>query len=173
MNNTRGFTLIELLMVIAIIGILANVILPSVQTARDKARVAKAKVELNQIDTAMRLLHEDTGNYPNGESAVCPPADDAGNEIDVNDPNAGLSANGQSWSGWEGPYMDVEEDPWGTPYYLDTDYQCLAETEGCDGLADAGQDSSVLVSCGPDQAEDGGAACVYDDDNIVLLLCRL
>jgi len=41
-SSNRAFTLIELLVVISIIGMLSSVILASLSSARDKAKVAKA-----------------------------------------------------------------------------------------------------------------------------------
>jgi len=60
----QGFTLIELLVVIAVIGILAAVVLASLNTARGKARDAKRISDLKQIQTALELYHTDNGVYP-------------------------------------------------------------------------------------------------------------
>lgn len=66
-NKERaGFTLIELLVVIAIIGLLASVVLVSLNSARKKSRIAKRAADLSQIQKALELYYDDNGNiYPN------------------------------------------------------------------------------------------------------------
>jgi type II secretion system protein G len=60
----RGFTLLELLVVIAIIGVLASVILASLNTARAKARDSRRVADLHEIQTALALYHTENGKYP-------------------------------------------------------------------------------------------------------------
>jgi len=64
MKKDRGFTLIELLVVIAIIGILASVILASLNTARDKGRYALVIQQMQQIAEAAQIDVANTGVYP-------------------------------------------------------------------------------------------------------------
>lgn len=59
----RGFTLIELLVVIAIIGILASVVLASLNSARDKGTDAANKSNLNNIRAQAELVYDDDGDY--------------------------------------------------------------------------------------------------------------
>lgn len=60
----RGFTLIELLVVIAIIGVLASVVLASLNTARRKSRDARRITDLKQVQLALELYFDANGEYP-------------------------------------------------------------------------------------------------------------
>jgi len=67
-RKDRGFTLIELLVVIAIIGILAAVVLVSLNSARSKSRDARRLADMRQVMTALELYYNDNGGYPDASS---------------------------------------------------------------------------------------------------------
>ncbi|WDE98872.1 DUF1559 domain-containing protein [Lentisphaera profundi] len=62
----KKFTLIELLVVIAIIGILASLLLPSLSSARGKAKSATCKSNLKQIGTTVFMYTDDYEGYMPG-----------------------------------------------------------------------------------------------------------
>ena len=66
MNNKKGFTLIELLVVVTIIGLLATMILVSLNAARTKARDIRRIAELRQVALALEMYYDDNPDmaYP-------------------------------------------------------------------------------------------------------------
>jgi prepilin-type N-terminal cleavage/methylation domain-containing protein len=63
-THKKAFSLIELLVVISIIAVLLAVALPNFLSARERARDARRKQEVNEMKSALRLYYSDHQTYP-------------------------------------------------------------------------------------------------------------
>ena len=63
MNLNKKFTLIELLVVIAIIAILAAIMLPALQSARERGRNASCTNNIQQLGIAVQLYVDSYGGF--------------------------------------------------------------------------------------------------------------
>jgi general secretion pathway protein G len=101
-----GFTLIELMVVIVILGILAGLVLPRFMGRTEEAKKTKAKLQIENLEAALKLYKLDIGTYPTTEQGL---------EALVQKPSSG--AVPKNWR--EGGYLEktkIPEDPWGRPY---------------------------------------------------------
>lgn len=105
-RHERGFTLIELMVVIVILGILAGLIVPRIMGRPEEARQAKARIQIESIETALKLYKLDNGSYPTTEQGL---------QALVEPPEVGELAG--KWR--EGGYLEkgkIPKDPWGNEY---------------------------------------------------------
>ncbi len=100
-KTQRGFTLIELLIVMAILGMLAAIVGPSILSRFGEAQTEAARTQLKAFETALDTHRLDTGKYPSA--------------LD------GLLKNTSNNPRWKGPYLksqnqEIPKDPWGKEY---------------------------------------------------------
>lgn len=96
-ERRSGFTLIEVMLVVVIIGILAGVAVVKFGGKTDDARKARAKQDIANIGTALRMFELDMGEYPGSLG--------------------GLQQNPGGTKNWKGPYMEkLSKDPWQNEY---------------------------------------------------------
>ena len=105
-KDQRGFTLIELMVVIVILGVLAGLIIPRIMGRPEEARRMKARVQIESIETALKLYKLDNGSYPSTEQGL---------QALVEAPTVGQLP--RAWR--EGGYLEkgrVPKDPWENEY---------------------------------------------------------
>jgi general secretion pathway protein G len=66
----RGFTLIELMVVVVILGILAGLIIPKIMGKPEEAKRLKARMQIEQLEQALKLYYLDNGEYPTTEQGL-------------------------------------------------------------------------------------------------------
>ena len=65
-STAAGFTLIELLVVVAIVGLLAALLLPAIQSSRESARRTQCASQLHQLGIAATSHAAAKGDFPPG-----------------------------------------------------------------------------------------------------------
>jgi len=102
----KGFTLIELMVVIVILGILAGLIVPRIMSRPGEAKQMKARIQIESLETALKLYKLDNGFYPTTEQGL---------QALVEPPETGNVP--KNWK--SGGYLEkgkVPADPWGNDF---------------------------------------------------------
>jgi general secretion pathway protein G len=69
-SDNRGFTLMEMVIVMAILALLAALVVPKIIGRSDDAKIADAKVQIRNIESALKLYKLDNGIYPATEQGL-------------------------------------------------------------------------------------------------------
>lgn len=105
-SNEKGFTLLEIIVVVFILGLLAAIVAPKIIGRTDDARIADAKIQIRNFETALKLYKLDNGFYPETSQGL---------QALVEQPTTGRIP--QKYR--EGGYLEqktIPDDPWGNPY---------------------------------------------------------
>lgn len=103
---SAGFTLLEVIIVVFILSILAAIVAPRLMGRTDDARITEAKVQIKNLETALKLFNLDNGFYPDTQQGL---------DALVEKPSQGrVTAKYR-----EGGYLEqrrIPADPWSAPY---------------------------------------------------------
>lgn len=103
---SAGFTLLELIIVISIPAILTALVAPRIIKRIDDAKIAEAKLQIKNFETALKLFKIDNGFYPSTEQGL---------DALIRKPVIGRIPHNYR----EGGYLEQKRiplDPWGNPY---------------------------------------------------------
>ena len=119
-----GYTLTEMLVVIAIIGLIAAVLTPSLMGQLGRSRVKAAELQLDTVASAIEAFRADVGRYPSKDEGL----------------SALVTAPADAET-WTGPYLRGAKaivDPWGKPILYqpaDDEHDYVVMSYGADGRA--------------------------------------
>lgn len=105
-RNNRGFTLIEIMVVIVILALLAALVGPKIIGRSDDAKIADAKVQIRNIETALKLYKLDNSLFP---------ATEQGLQALVAKPTIGTIPKNYKAEGYL-ENKQLPKDPWGNDY---------------------------------------------------------
>jgi general secretion pathway protein G len=106
LRGNRGFSLIELMVVVIILGILAMYIGPKLMGRTEQAKEVQTRVQIEGLETALKLYKLDNGTYPTTEQGL---------QALVERPETQNVQ--QNWR--KGGYLEkgkVPKDPWGNEF---------------------------------------------------------
>lgn len=101
-----GFTLLEIIIVVLILSLLVGIVAPKIMGRADDAKIADAKIQIRNFETALKLFKLDNGFYPDTQQGL---------ETLINKPTTGRIPNNYK----DGGYLEQKKipvDPWGNPY---------------------------------------------------------
>ncbi len=106
LRDKRGFTLIEIMVVIVILALLAALVGPKIIGRSDDAKVTDAKVQIRNLETALKLYKLDNSVFPATEQGLA---------ALVSKPTSGVVPKNYKAEG----YLEsrkVPQDPWGNDF---------------------------------------------------------
>ena len=99
-KDQRGLSLMELLIVLAIIGLLAALVGPTLYARLKPAKQTAVRTQITNFSSALDSFLIDMGRYPTTEEGLSALRENPGNDK------------------WKGPYLrkQIPLDPWGNAY---------------------------------------------------------
>ena len=104
--SNRGFTLLEIMVVVAILALLAALVGPRIMGQSDKAKIDDTKVQIRNLESALKFYKLDNGVYPSTEQGL---------QALVEKPTVGQAPKNYRPEG----YLEskkLPKDPWGNDY---------------------------------------------------------